>query len=251
MKRFTASLLVLGLCLAANAQAAKSLLVDLSKSTVYAIEDGKVVRALVINPGAEDSPTRPGRYRISQKVRNGYRSNLVDIHNKPLRKGGLGAPMDYWMRLGGTGMGFHRSSLWRPNGRWGSHGCLRMSRAGARWLHDWTPMGTQVTVVSGGTQYASAVKSPSRKRPVTRKSALAKAKPSKAKSVKAVKTAKVVKPAPSAVLAKKKPAPAKSVAVAPKPPAEPVNPSQEGPEPSVAPILTTDDEALSLPDTQD
>jgi lipoprotein-anchoring transpeptidase ErfK/SrfK len=153
--RFTP--LLLCLCLSGPAFAAKSLLVDLSKSTVYAMQDGKVVRALVINPGGSDTPTRPGKYRITQKVRSGYRSNLVDVHNKPLKKGALGAPMDFWMRLGGTGMGFHRSSLWRPNGRWGSHGCMRMSRSGARWLHDWTPMGTPVTVVSGGTLYTSAV----------------------------------------------------------------------------------------------
>jgi hypothetical protein len=148
--------LFLAACIALPAFAAKSLVVDLSKSTVYAFDDGRLVRSLVINPGSRDTPTRPGHYRISQKVRKGYRSNLVNMHNKPLRHGELGAPMDYWMRLGGTGMGFHRSSLWRPSGHWGSHGCLRMSRAGARWLFDWAPEGTAVTVRTSGTDLASA-----------------------------------------------------------------------------------------------
>ncbi|MBW3621874.1 MAG: L,D-transpeptidase family protein [Armatimonadetes bacterium] len=246
MRRLVLPLMLLGIVLAAPAFARKELLVDLSKSTVYAMENGKVVRALVINPGATDSPTRPGRYRISQKVRSGYRSNLVDIHNKPLRKGGLGAPMDYWMRLGGTGMGFHRSSLWRPNGRWGSHGCLRMSRAGARWLHDWTPMGAPVTVVSGGSKYVSAVKS-------KRKGTLAKASGT---SSKRVKTAKARKPASTVAVAKKKTLPVAkpkpTVAVSrPKTPVEPVTTvtviPEPGPAPEVAPIDTTREEPVSEP----
>jgi hypothetical protein len=150
-------IIVVGMALHARAFASKRLVVDLSKSTVYAFEDDHLVKALVVNPGDSDHLTRPGEYKITQKQEKGYRSNLVDIHNKPLKPGGLGAPMDYWMRLGGTGMGFHRSSLWRPNGRWGSHGCLRMSRAGANWLYHWTPMRTPVTVVANGVDLASAV----------------------------------------------------------------------------------------------
>ncbi len=142
---------------ASGAFAAKSITVDLSKSTAYTFDEGRLVRALVINPGGKGTPTHPGSYRISQKVRSGYRSNLVDIHNQPMRKGSLGAPMDFWMRIGSTGMGFHRSSMWRPSGRWGSHGCLRMSRAGARWLFGWAGIGTPVRIVSHGTQMASAV----------------------------------------------------------------------------------------------
>jgi hypothetical protein len=155
--------------------------------------------------------------------------------------------MDYWMRLGGTGMGFHRSNLWRPNGRWGSHGCLRMSAAGARWLHDWTPMGTPVKVVAGGTLYASAVRSSKNRTLAARPSRI------KAATVAKVRPARAKRPVVLTALAKKKVPVAKPVATAPKPKPQPTleKPQTVEPAPEVAPIETAEDEPVSEPVTQD
>jgi hypothetical protein len=255
MKKITAYLLAIGLALTAQAHAKKSLTVDLSKSTVYAFDGGRMVKALVINPGDSDNPTRPGKYKISQKVRSGYRSNLVNTHNRPLKKGELGAPMDYWMRLGGTGMGFHRSSLWRPNGRWGSHGCLRMSRAGARWLFGWAPMGTPVTVLSGGTTLASAVDSKyastkshrSKKSLIALRSGSKRSSSSRAKSSRPIIAKAKVKPV--APVAK---APTVKAPVAKAPAETPATPKPAPPasEPSVSTVDTVKPETPQQPNSQ-
>jgi hypothetical protein len=238
MRRIAVCLAALGLTLSAQAYAKKSLTVDLSKSTVYAFEDGRLIKSLVINPGDSDNPTRPGHYAITQKVRDGYRSNLVNVHNRPLKKGELGAPMDYWMRLGGTGMGFHRSSLWKPNGRWGSHGCLRMSRAGARWLFDWTPKGTSVTIVSGGTTLASAVSDKYRGRKSHKSS-----KSFVAMRPGAKKAARVSKPV--VAKAKAKPATVPNNAIAKAPVAK--APAEKPADKPATPVAPKSDEAASEP----
>ncbi|HEY3282534.1 MAG TPA: L,D-transpeptidase [Armatimonadota bacterium] len=133
-----------------GASPAKHIFVDISASRVYAVEDDRIVKELVTNPGAGIYRTKPGEFSISEKVKQGKRSNLFDIHNKPMTKETdpeRGAPMPLWMRLGRTGQGFHRSSLWSASGRPASHGCLRLSRRGAQWLFAWAPKGTPVTVV--------------------------------------------------------------------------------------------------------
>lgn len=146
--RILTAIITAGLALGpAAAQPGKSIYVDLSTSKVYAVQNGGIIKQLTTNPGKGQYATKPGRYSISEKILRGKRSNLWDVHNRPLKKGGEGAPMPYWMRLGSTGQGFHRSSLWSASGRPASHGCLRLSRSGARWLFQWAPKGTPVYVV--------------------------------------------------------------------------------------------------------
>jgi hypothetical protein len=88
-----------------------------------------------------------GRFRISEKVLDKH-SNMYSIHNKPLEPGDEPAPMRYWMRVGSTAQGFHHSTLFNADGpRHASHGCYRLSKASAKWLFAWTPVGTPVYVV--------------------------------------------------------------------------------------------------------
>jgi lipoprotein-anchoring transpeptidase ErfK/SrfK len=57
----------------------------------------------------------------------------------------VGAPMPYWMRLTGGGVGMHAGHIPNP-GSPASHGCIRLPRGLAPKLYDVVDVGTKVIV---------------------------------------------------------------------------------------------------------
>lgn len=134
---------------AAPAQAGKAIVVDWNSGLIYPLRNGRLVRSPIItNTGQFMKGKYLGTFSISEKMPL-HRSNMYNVHARPIQAGQDGAPMRYWMRIGGTAQGFHLSPLFRADGsRHRSHGCYRLSAAGARWLYGWAPVGTPVYVIT-------------------------------------------------------------------------------------------------------
>lgn len=114
---------------------------------------------LASGKGSRASPA--GSYRITEKIRDKYsgtwgvlkdaEGNVVDgdarSGREPVPPGGrfAGAPMPYWMRLTGYGMGMHAGHIPHP-GRPASHGCIRLPREMAEILYEAVKIGTPVTI---------------------------------------------------------------------------------------------------------
>lgn len=114
---------------------------------------------LASGKGSRASPA--GSYRISEKLERkssgtwgvveDAEGNVIDGDAKsgrePVPSGGrfVGAPMPYWMRLTGYGMGMHAGHIPHP-GRPASHGCIRLPREMAEILYDVVKIGTPVTI---------------------------------------------------------------------------------------------------------
>ena len=76
--------------------------------------------------------------------------NVIDSDAEagdPVPRGGrfVGAPMPYWMRLTGYGIGMHVGNIPNP-GSPASHGCIRLPRGLAPKLYDVVDVGTKVIV---------------------------------------------------------------------------------------------------------
>ncbi|KMM16776.1 L,D-transpeptidase [Synechococcus sp. GFB01] len=122
------------------------LLIDLSEQRLYAYASGpRPIYAALVSTGLTASPTPVGEFRIMTKyastplVGSDYRTPAVpDV-----------------MCLGGGGLGADRYCLhpapWQENsgqcfGVPRSRGCIRLSRATARWLFERTAVGTPVRI---------------------------------------------------------------------------------------------------------
>ncbi|MGJ8695940.1 MAG: L,D-transpeptidase [Verrucomicrobiaceae bacterium] len=107
--------------------------------------------------GKYDTPT--GNFRITEKVKD-KRSNLygtiynaagkvaksnADARKDEIPEGGkfVGAPMLYWMRLTGDGIGMHKGNV---NSRYASHGCIRSHYSAVPIVFSKTKVGTPVVV---------------------------------------------------------------------------------------------------------
>lgn len=126
----------------------KQIVVDWKTALVYPLQDWDLAHKPIQSNNREEFADKDiGSFPISEKVVD-KRSNLYNVHGKPLQPGEDAALMRYWMRLGYSAQGFHQSPLFE---RWGpphrSHGCYRLSRRNAIWLFDWAPVGTEVYVV--------------------------------------------------------------------------------------------------------
>lgn len=126
----------------------KEIVIDWDHGVLYALEDGDLVHdPIITNTGIRFRGRYLGTFRISQKLL-AHRSSMYNEHVQPRQPGQLGAMMRYWMRLGDTAQGLHFSPAWSPDGdRHRSMGCYRLSRADARFLFGWAPIGTPVHVV--------------------------------------------------------------------------------------------------------
>jgi lipoprotein-anchoring transpeptidase ErfK/SrfK len=105
--------------------------------------------------------TPQGTYRVSekkeQKASTKYgiivdgEGNVVDseatlgVDRIPPGCRFVGAPMPYWMRLTGNGIGMHAGNIPNP-GYPASHGCIRLPRDMAATLYDVVDVGTVVTI---------------------------------------------------------------------------------------------------------
>ncbi len=117
-------------------QNGKQIITILSKQTVYAYENGQLVKSFLISSGVPSFPTVTGNYRIETKYEKDDMSGpgyyLEDVP---------------WVMYFHLGYSFH-GTTWHNNfGTPMSHGCLNMTVDDAKWLYDWSPIGTIVQVV--------------------------------------------------------------------------------------------------------
>jgi lipoprotein-anchoring transpeptidase ErfK/SrfK len=115
--------------------AGKEIVVVLHEQRVYAYENGKLVRSTLASTGIARYPTRVGQFRI-------YVKYLATLMTGP----GYYLPnVPYTMYYSG-GYALH-GTYWHHNfGRPMSHGCVNLPTPEARWLYEWAPVGTLVTV---------------------------------------------------------------------------------------------------------
>lgn len=143
-------------------EAPLSVRIDLSEQTASFYRAGVKVGQSRVATGKAGHSTPTGSFTILEKVAN-KRSNLYGmifdaqgnvvvsdadtrIHRVPSGGRYIGAPMTYWMRLTGAGIGMHIGAIPNP-GSPASHGCVRMPAEMARTLFEKAPVGTRVTVV--------------------------------------------------------------------------------------------------------
>lgn len=118
-----------------------------SRGTLYAVQNKQVLRSMPIRTGdgrGAEWATRDGIQRVEWKSPN-HKSKEFD-----------GAPMPYSLFFNDLGEAVHFSQLFantlknNPRGTGSSHGCVNVgSMTDAKWLYDWSPVGTRVVVTHG------------------------------------------------------------------------------------------------------
>jgi lipoprotein-anchoring transpeptidase ErfK/SrfK len=137
----------------ASRQDDKLVLVSVSQRHLWACQASKTVYDTPVITGILSHPetlTPPGTYHIGAKITN---TTLKGSDST----GSWNDPVYYWMPFldnqNGT-YGFH-DATWRadsefgnidPNSADASHGCVELPLAASKWLYDWAPVHTAVTV---------------------------------------------------------------------------------------------------------
>lgn len=124
--------------------------VDLSAQYMWYVVDGAVVleTAVVTGEPIPEKETPTGTYDILEKSLN---KTLVGEIKPETGKPEYETPVDYWMRITWTGIGFHDANwqsafgggLYQTPGI-GSHGCINMPPSLASSLYNMIPVGTPV-----------------------------------------------------------------------------------------------------------
>ena len=135
------------------------IVVSLSKQRAYLMIGDDIVADGPISSGKRGHTTPNGHFTVMEKDPNHHSSlygNFVDSSGRIVR-GGVsahvdsapsgthfaGAPMRWFLRLTGEGVGMHVGIL---PGYPASHGCIRESDDGAKLFYDYTKVGTPVVV---------------------------------------------------------------------------------------------------------
>jgi hypothetical protein len=116
--------------------------VDLFEQTLAAYEGNRLVYATLIASGLDEWPTRPGLFNVyaklyADRMRGAYREDGSDYYYLEAvpwvmyYDGQRALHGEYWH----DGLGFRRS-----------HGCVNLAPLDARWLYEWTEVGTPVWV---------------------------------------------------------------------------------------------------------
>lgn len=123
--------------------------VDLTNQQFWVYKKGKKVRSGYIVSGQTTSAARttlPGVYKVWQKDTN-YRMKDSNADGEE-----WDTKCDYWTRIAIVGIGMH-DSQWRGNAFGGSiykyngsHGCINMSLADAKYIYEKVAMGTPVVM---------------------------------------------------------------------------------------------------------
>ena len=122
----------------------KQIEVDLAKQRLYAWEDGLLVETYLVSTGIKIFPTPPGQYSILKKI------PLMDYKWNY----GPGSPYNYdiknvsWNSQFAPHMYLHEAYWHKKFGQPMSHGCVNMRKADAKFIYDWAPVGTPVTIHS-------------------------------------------------------------------------------------------------------
>lgn len=138
-----------------------SVTIDLSEQKARLTKGGTSVGWTYVATGTANHRTPTGTFRIQEKIRDKYSNTYGVIVNRngavvdgdarrgrePIPAGGrfVGAPMPYWMRLTGYGIGMHKGPIPNP-GSPASHGCIRLPEIMAAKIFSLAPVGTKVTI---------------------------------------------------------------------------------------------------------
>ncbi len=137
-----------------------SVKIDLSSQRGFLMVGNEIAMDYRVSTGSAQHKTPTGNFRITEKIKD-KRSNLygtiynasgsvaksgADSRKHKVPPGGkfVGAPMLYWMRLTGDGIGMHKGNV---NRRYASHGCIRTHYSVVSTVFSKTRVGTPVTIV--------------------------------------------------------------------------------------------------------
>lgn len=113
----------------------KVIALDVTKQTVFAFEDGRLVFWTRVSTGRGGFATPTGQWKVYNKtprqVMDGPGYYLPNVKWVMAYTGDYTIHTAYWHNNFGTPM---------------SHGCTNMYEADAKWLYDWAPVGTPVVV---------------------------------------------------------------------------------------------------------
>lgn len=137
--------------------------INLSSQRAVVTRGGRQIGWSYVATGREGRDTPAGTYRISEKIVDKHSNRYGWIENSvgesvdhdaspgdPVPAGCkyVAAPMPYWMRLTGYGIGMHEGYIPQP-GMPASHGCIRLPRPFAPKLYGAVTVGTPVTIEYG------------------------------------------------------------------------------------------------------
>lgn len=115
----------------------REVIVVLSEQRVYAYEDGKLVRSVIVSTGLPGSPTVQGSYKVQRKyvaqTMTGPGYYLPDVPYVMYFYAGYALHGTYWHNNFGHPM---------------SHGCVNLPTPEAEWFYNWTDIGTPVYVMA-------------------------------------------------------------------------------------------------------
>ena len=135
--------------------------INLAEQRAIYTRGGREIGWSFVATGKEGHGTPSGSYRIQEKIEDKYSNkygwiedewgNVTNGDATPGSKVGPGeryvpAPMPYWMRLTGHGIGMHAGVIPQP-GETASHGCIRLPKELAPMLFEAVGVGTTVSIV--------------------------------------------------------------------------------------------------------
>jgi lipoprotein-anchoring transpeptidase ErfK/SrfK len=134
-------------------------IISLSKQRAYLMVDGETYIDTPISSGKRAGMTPTGKFEVTEKDkdhRSSIYGNFVDSKGRVVRGGislkidsapagthYVGAPMWFFMRLTGSGVGMHIGIL---PGYPASHGCIRLPEEIAPLIYEKVKVGTPVTI---------------------------------------------------------------------------------------------------------
>lgn len=141
--------------------------IALNEQKAYIYKGGEPAGWTYLASGRGGHQTPRGTFRVSEKkeVKSSSKygiivdseGNVVDsdatlgVDRIPPGCRFVGAPMPYWMRLTGNGIGMHAGHIPNP-GYPASHGCIRLPRDMAETLFNVVDVGTEVTISGNAPQ---------------------------------------------------------------------------------------------------
>jgi len=109
--------------------------IDLSEQTVRAYEGTTLLKTFLVSTGVDEYPTETGQYKIYAKFEKvlmaGFDYYLPDVPYTMFYEGDFSLHGTYWHHNFGHPM---------------SHGCVNMDTNDAKWLYEWSSIGTLVNI---------------------------------------------------------------------------------------------------------
>lgn len=120
----------------------KLLEVDVNTKQLWAWENGVISRTFLVSAGAPETPTPIGQYRIFSKLPVQDMKGFNPNGSKYLQ------PHVRWINYFLPGGYAVHGNYWRPLSWFGninsSHGCVSLPETDAKWIYDFSPLGTTV-----------------------------------------------------------------------------------------------------------